>query len=139
MNFKDINMDDIYTGDINEMITDSIMLLDYLFTDFGMALGAGDVLEPEVKLYKKDATLIKVADCGYVDIDDIKNTLSCIKINRKLSKNGHEFTLGGIVMQDDPMFLRAGNRYVVHDTLKPYIADTESKGQRVSYKQLKRK
>lgn len=135
MDFSNIDREDVFIGDINELTTDTKQKNTMAcIGPFGLSV-FGYIEEPEVKTYKKDAILIKVADGGYVDVEDIKTFLSCRKINRTLSKDGHGFTLGGIVMQDDTFLLRKGDHYVVRDTLRKY---TELEENKCSYKSLKK-
>lgn len=117
MDFNCINKEDIFIGQINEIITsdkiDSRM--------FNCMNGVFSLKEPSVRVYKENACLIRVASGGgYVDLDDLKGFLSILMVKSCLDKNGPGFTLGGIVMPDEWFLLNVGDRYVDSNSLKPY-------------------
>lgn len=128
---KKIKVTSIFMGNISQIKSAKSQVL----------LG-GDVAtvhsEIEKEVYKKYAMLIKVADCGYVDIDSIHSIFDQLRIKRCLNKHGG-FTMGGIVLDDIPtatLFDKEGDLHVERESLKPYPF-TDEQGE-ISLRKLKK-
>lgn len=114
----------VYVGDIKKIKSANFHLQHTAFMggSFGFGVGIGHV-ETEEEIYKKSATLVKVADCGYVDIDSIHNVLDLLKLKRSFLSHG-SFKIGDMIMVDHTIpFMTEGDQYVDSDTLKPYYPE----------------
>lgn len=130
-----IKMNSIFTGTINKITSCTLQMSHGMICSlgFGTALGHYEI---EKETYKEDAILIKVADCGYVDIDSINSIFDQLRIRKCLKKSGG-FTLGDIILPDVPSPLAAvGDLYIERKSLQPYQAPIEEDA--ISLKELKK-
>lgn len=78
--FKNINKDDIYVGDIFILKQYNSKLLNE-FKNYYISIGNAYMIACDFKIAKKDAILIKLDDDLYVDIDSINVFSDCNYIN----------------------------------------------------------
>lgn len=119
-----IEVEQVYTGNINictqydrHNAFENKLIMDQqeISSDhFGYIIRDG-------KLYKENATLIKIKHGGYIDIDEFKSILDYFDIKRNMEEKG--FTLGGIMMPTSAYGV--DTLYVDKDSLKPYYDKTE--------------
>lgn len=123
MDFKHIKREDIYIGNILKVTNIAKMgsFVDEISTfgslGVGCFVGSGN-FDVESELFKANACLVKVADSGYVDLEQIPSIFGPIQINRLLVCDGHGFKMNRGIMHDSHFLSREGTYYVDGDTLR---------------------
>lgn len=105
----------IYIGDIMK-IKKAELVRTQGVQCMGLAIGISSFKTEEEK-YKENATLIKVGNGGYVDIDSIHSVLDLLEIKMLLCKDG-SFRTGGIILVGGQSPFE--KLYVDLNTIKPY-------------------
>lgn len=127
INFNKINKDNIYVGNI--MKCTKYDSSGYMELDNGGVTTYGNISKNE-EIYKENQILINVCLNPelYVNVDDLKNILSLLKIYKCLKKGVDDKKLLSTISS----FL--GDKYVKRDSLVPYYTNNGT----VSVKKLKK-
>lgn len=87
----------------------------------------------ESELYKENATLIKLKNGGYVDIDNLNTILDYMKMHKDITKNG--FRTGGLIMSEQVW--AKDSLFIDCNSLKSYYQNPEEE-KNISIKKLRK-
>lgn len=88
----------------------------------GVSLGCDcfGFIETDSEPYKENATILKIKNGGYVDLDNLKTIIDCWKVDSLMRENGG-YSLKGIMMSTSESFLNG--LFVDEKSLKPYFKE----------------